>query len=330
MSTEYIVKFSKNVGNCLFPSEKVDGFVELNPSNNNFTVPTIRVRTHKEQNHESNIDLLFKFITSNFATVDFDDDNKSCSLKYKDGYSRSLEYNSVIEFDDSSSSAYSEFKKSFESLLNSKKETEYYDSGRIKYIGDWIEKDVAPMAKEDVYNGEGVLYFDSHYNRVKYAGEFEDGEFDGAGKFYNSDNNVTLIANNISNGIPVQKGHLHVNFKHRQQVLEIVFNELWVKLDVDDKESKRQLVKSNDFVNIVTSAYLEKSSRNINKLLFEDKNSSEQNVELWNNINDLRLEIVKSRNDMNINMNNLVSVGKAFSSVLILNLMLNMVVIFMH
>ena len=67
MSTEYIVKFSKNIENYFGTSDPVDGFVELNPATNTSRVPTISVRTCKESTHKDNISLLFKFITSNFS-----------------------------------------------------------------------------------------------------------------------------------------------------------------------------------------------------------------------------------------------------------------------
>ncbi len=324
MSTEYIVKFSKNTNNCLYPSDKVDGFVELTPSGNNSRIPTISVRTHKSSSDKDNISLLFKFITSNFAKVDFNDSDKTCSLSYNDGYSRSLSYSSLIEFDDSSSSAYSEFKKTFEDLLNSKYETEYYNSGNVKYTGNIVTED-----SERLYNGEGTLYYDTYFNKAKYIGEFEDGKFDGAGKFFNQDGNVTLIANNISNGIPVQKGKLHINFRNRQEMIDITFSELWIKLDVDDKISQRQLVKSDEFVNMVTSSYLNKTDKSINLLMFEDKSPSEQNIELWNNLQKARREINTIRNDINTNMNNIVSVTKTLTSFVIFNLLLNFVVIYL-
>ena len=324
MSTQYIVKFSKNL-NSLFPSEKVDGFVELIPSKNKYSSPTISVRTHQDSSDTNNIQLLYKFITSNFAKVDFDDNKKICSINYSDGYSRSIDYNSSIEFDDSSSSAYSKFKKSFEELLNSSKKTIYYDSGRVKYIGDVITEE-----EKMSYNGEGSLYFDCYKNTLKYTGEFEEDDFDGAGKFYNMDGNVTLMANNISNGIPVQNGKLHINFRNREEIIDINFTELWVKLGVDSKDDRRKLVKSDDFLNVVASYYITGTSKNIKQLLFEDKSVPEQNIELWNQVQDLKVEVLKSRNDLNINLNNLVRVGKTFTSLLIFNIMLNMVVIYLR
>ena len=336
MSTQYIVKFSKDMDNCFASSEKVDGFVELMPSKGTYSTPTISVRTEEDSKNDNNVQLLFKFITSNFATINFDDESNTCSLKYRDGYSQSLEYNSVIEFDNSSSSAYSQFKKSFQELLNSKKETTYHNSGRVQYVGDMITNENSIGSKCKEYNGSGILYYDTYKGVVKYQGEFEDNEFDGAGVFHNIDNNITLTANNISAGIPVQKGKLHINFKNRQQVFEITFSELWEKLNINSSNKtinsnmiKQNLVKSDDFLNVVASLYLETPTKNVNQFLFEERSVSEQNLELLDQIQSLKLELLKSRNDMNINMNNMVSVGKAFASFLFLNILLNVVVIYL-
>ena len=325
MSTEYIVKFSKNIENYFGTSEPVDGFVELNPANDTSRVPTISVRTCKESTNKDNISLLFKFITSNFAEVNFDDDKNVCSMTYKDGYSRSLDYKSEIKFDSSSSSAYTAFKTEFVKLLNSKKETEYYNSGRVKYVGDTLVED-----GETTYHGNGTIYYDSYYNRLLYEGEFEDNMFDGSGKFYNYDNNIMLEANNISNGIPVQKGKLHINFRHRQEVIDVDFDELWLKFNLKDRHDKRDFVKSTNFVNMVTSSYLENSDKNMNQLIFEDRSTSEQNLAIWKDIQLIGEELQIIKNDTNINMNNLVQVGKGLTSIMILILLLNISVLYFN
>ena len=112
-------------------------------------------------------------------------------------------------------------------------------------------------------------------------------------------------------------------------MIDIIFSELWIKLDVDDKLGQRQLVKSDEFVNVVTSSYLNKTDKNINLLMFEDKSPSEQNIELWNNLQKARREIHMIRNDINVNMNNIVSVTKTLTSFVVFNLLLNFVVIYL-
>lgn len=323
MSTEYIVKFSKLIDGIFEPSIKQDGYVELSPSNTNSRIPTISVRTHKDSNDTDNISLLFKFITSNFANVDFDDNNKVCYLSYKDGYSRSIDYKSIIEFDSSSSSAYSEFKNHFENLLTTEQETLYYQSGRVKYIGS-----IKKLDNLEFYNGEGTLYFDSYFNKVQYTGEFEDGDFDGSGKFFNMDNNMTLIANNISNGIPVQNGKLIVNFRNRKEIIDIDFDKLWFDLELSDKNEKRSLVKQVDFVNIIASSYLNTSEKSMNQLIFEDRSTTEQHLIIWNDIQKIKEELNTIKSDSNINMNNIVNVTKALTSILIFNLLINLVALY--
>ena len=323
MSTEYIVKFSKNIGNYLSDSTEIDGFLELTAPNNFSRVPTISVRTCKESTHKDNVSLLFKFITSNFAEVNFDDKTHTCSMTYKDGYSRSLDYKSDIKFDSSSSSAYSKFKSEFEKLLNSKQETQYYDSGRVKYVGDIQTKD-----DDSFYQGEGVIYYDSYHSRPQYIGEFEENVFDGSGKFYNYDNNIILEANNISNGIPVQKGTLHINFKHRQEVIKVDFDELWFNIGLKEKSDRREFVKSTNFVNVIASSYLDKTDKKMQQLIFEDRSSPEQSVAIWTDLQHIKEELDIMKKDTNINMNNMVTVARVLTSVMVFSILLNISALF--
>lgn len=323
MTTEYIVKFTKVIDGLFDSSVKTDGFVELSPSNKNSRIPTISVRTHKKSTDENNLSLLFKFITSNFADVKFDDNQKTCSLTYKDGYSRSIEYQSIMEFDSNSSSAYTDFKSQFQNLINTDRQTIYYDSGRIKYMGDVKNED-----GDEIINGEGTLYHDTFLNKPKYIGEFEDNEFDGSGKFFNIDNNISLVANNISNGIPVQTGKLIVDFRNRKEIIDIDFDKLWFDLDLSDKNEKRSLVKQVDFVNIIASSYLNTSEKSMNQLIFEDRSTTEQNLIIWNDIQKIKEELNTIKNDSNINMNNIVNVTKALTSVLIFNLLINLAALY--
>ena len=323
MSTEYIVKFSKNIGNYLGDSNEIDGFVELNAPNNISRVPTISVRTCKQTTDKDNVSLLFKFITSNFADVNFNDDTNTCSMTYKDGYSRSLDYKSEIKFDSSSSSAYSTFKTEFEKLLNSKQETQYYQSGRVKYVGDIQTKE-----DETFYQGEGVIYYDSYHSRPQYVGEFEEGMFDGSGKFYNYDNNIILEANNISNGIPVQKGTLHINFKHRQEIIKVDFDEVWFNIGLKDKNERREFVRSNNFVNIIASSYLDKTDKKMQQLIFEDRSSPEQSLAIWTDLQNIKEELDIMKKDTNINMNNMVKVTRVLTSVMLFSILLNISALF--
>ena len=150
--------------------------------------------------------------------------------------------------------------------MSTTNQTIYYKSGNEKYVGAvTVENDKMVM------NGSGTLYYDNMKHSVKYTGEFEDNTFDGAGRFQNSDGNLVLVANNISNGILVQKGKLFVNFKNMSQVIDINFLDFWSKLEIDSKEDKKKLSRSNNFVQIITSEYLEGTCKSLDNLLFEDK-----------------------------------------------------------
>jgi hypothetical protein len=287
-TNDYIVKFTKNVHDYTRTSEKFDAFLGLNSTN---SIPTIVIRTCKDKFDVNNKILFHKYITKEFAKVEFNDSNRSCSLSYQDGYSRSISYKSLIEFDDNSSSAYSTFKESFEKLLNTKSESQYFDSGRLRYVGEVLELE----DEENSYNGNGVLYYNTCSNSKKFIGEFEDGEFDGAGEFYNDDGNIKIVANNISNGIPVQKGKLHINFQSREEVVEIDFSRLWDTLCIKDKRHQRKIVASDNFVNETARLYWGNSDKSMDDVVFEEKSTSQQNVEIWNQLKEISNEINKTR-----------------------------------
>ena len=290
-SNDYIIKFTKNVHDYSRTSEKVDAFLELNTNN---SIPTIAVRTHKDKFDVNNRLLFHKYITKEFAKVEFNDSNRTCTLSYRDGYSRSISYKSLVEFDDNSSSAYTTFKESFEKLLNTKSESQYHDSGRLRYVGEVLELE----DEENSYNGNGTLYFDSQNNSKKYTGEFEDGEFDGAGEFFSNDGNIKIVANNISNGIPVQKGKLHINFQSREEIVDIDFSKLWQSIGIKDKRKQRSYVSSDGFVNNIAKIYWGQSDKTMEDVIFEEKSTSQQNIEIWNQMKNLNDEIKQLRFEM--------------------------------
>ena len=188
--------------------------------------------------------------------------------------------------------------------------------------------DVKNEDGDEIINGEGTLYHDTFLNKPKYIGEFEDNEFDGSGKFFNIDNNISLVANNISNGIPVQTGKLIVDFRNRKEIIDIDFDKLWFDLELSDKNEKRSLIKQVDFVNIIASSYLNTSEKSMNQLIFEDRSTTEQNLIIWNDIQKIKEELNTIKSDLNINMNNIVNVTKALTSVLIFNLLINLAALY--
>jgi hypothetical protein len=272
MATQYIVNFTSSIDNIT-----TDGFAELSKTN----IPTLTVRTCKDPSDKRNQTLLLKFMTNDFAIVSFDDNKTTCNLSYKNYYSNEM-YNSTITFDSSSSSAYSNFKKTFNEYYNSKYETEYYKNGREWYVGEVLyKKDDKDAVIERIPNGTGTFYYDLPLHKIKYSGEFENGECDGSGTFYNTDGRITIKANNISNGVPTQKGKLYIKYSKKQEVIEIVFKEVWEKLGLSTKECKKSFVSSESFVNNVALLYWKKDDISMEELIFEDKTLDEKYMELW-------------------------------------------------
>jgi len=277
MTTSYIVKYINNTN-----EDEIDGFAELTKTKNN--IPVLTVRTHKEATNKSNVVLLYKFITNNFANISFEDNTTQCILSYRDGYNNTV-YTCNIMFDGSSSSAYADFKKKFNEMYSTKYETRYYPSRREKYVGEVIcrdttSKDNLPI-KEALPNGRGTIYYDLPYHKMKYTGDFDAGVYDGMGTFYSRDNKIYLVAKNISYGIPTQIGKLHINYNNKKEVIEIKFNEVWEKLNISEKNNKKLFVQSDSFVNDLATMYLDQNTISINELIFQDKTKEEKYNELW-------------------------------------------------
>jgi len=289
MSTQYIIKFSRNENDNL-----LDGFVELGRETYN-NVPSITVRSHKNVLDDDNVTWLHKLITNNFADVNFNDEKHECFLSYKEGFSRSLDVTSKVIFDKSSSSAYTTFQKELSAMLNSRYESEYYSNGRVLYTGEVLYKDNNEGVKSRVPNGNGTLYYNTLSQSVKYSGEFEEGKFDGSGTFYSKDGNLKITANNISNGIPTQKGKLFINFQNVNEVIDLNFREVMEKLKLDTKDNQRNFVLSDTFVNKVTSSYWHHPDMNMNQLEFINMKVKDQQLEIWNEIKSLKEDVKKNR-----------------------------------
>lgn len=274
MTNQYIVQFTNNT---VTETEPACGFAELFKTNN---IPVLNVRTCENKNDRSNQNLLYQFMTNNFAQVSYNDDNLECVLKYFD-------HVSVIKFDRHSSSAFTEFKKQMETLLNSKYETEYYPSGRVLYVGEVLylkENDVVVKRQP---HGSGVLYYDLPNYKIKYSGEFENGLVDGAGVFYDRTGNLKLKANNISSGVPTQKGKLEVLFKSNQQVVNLNFFTLWDDLNVTDKS---RFVISDSFVDRIALYTCKFENMSFDDLCFDDKTVDDKLVDLRKLLVNIRQE----------------------------------------
>ena len=290
MSSEYIIKFI-DTNNTTY-----DGFVEL--SKNKSNIPIINIRTHKSNSDKMNQSLLYKFMTNNFAQVSFDDETSICNLSYKDFYSSNI-YNNTIIFDNSSSSAYADFKKTFNNYLNSKCETEYYPSGNEMYVGEVLyKKGMDEVVVERLPNGHGTYYYDTPSHKIKYIGDYEEGNYDGSGTFYSSDGKINVIALNISNGIPTQKGKLNINFSKKKETIEFQFNDVWEKFKFATKESKKEFVNSEYFVTSIVKLYWKDNI--LDELIFQDKPSSEKYTEMWKMLKLQHEQLNFINNNMNI------------------------------
>ncbi len=104
-----------------------------------------------------------------------------------------------IRFDARSSVAEKNFFDEFNKLRKVVQFVERYPSGNKKIEG---------MKTDDGYNGYCIEYYDRLNSPIKFMGEYEDGEYDGAGEFFSEDSNIRLICNNICNGVPNGIGKL--------------------------------------------------------------------------------------------------------------------------
>ena len=278
MSNQYIVKFSKDASYS--ESSLYDGFLELISDNG---CPTILIRTCKDSTDPKNVNLLNLYVTKNMGKFNFDHHTLTCTINSYYKYYR-------IIFDSSSSSAFTDFQKNFETALNSKFDTEYYPkSGNLKYVGE-IVTNMVPVK----YHGNGKLYYDKPGQKVRYQGEFSDGYFDGAGKFYSSDGRVVLTANNISNGVPVQKGKLEINFG-KQEVLEVKFTELWSKLNLNDKDSVRSFVLSDEFLDDILINFWDNKDVTIEEARFKYLPEEDKQMVIYNQLKDMKKYMEETR-----------------------------------
>lgn len=281
-TTRYIIKFCKDIQTS---NNFVDSFVELVKSTDGYH-HIIEVRTEQNPINVKNITLCYKFITNDFAKITYNDNLYQCLLEYpfEHEYGRNLK--SVIKFDESSSSAYSDFKNKLSMLTTTQLETIYYPNGYIRYVGDVLYVKNNNTVTERVANGNGILYYNEVNQKVKYKGEWENGKFDGAGIFYSYDGKMSIKANNISNGVPTQKGKLFINLDNFNKTYEINFTELFDKLKVN-KENRYNFVLADDFVKKVAKHYNE----SIDKLIFNELSTNDKFSELWNQINELNAKL---------------------------------------
>jgi len=316
MTTHYIVKILKEFE---APVNEFDGFAIIKQPDE-FFGPTLLLQTKQDRSDRDNVRILYRYISKDFAEVGLYDSETTVMLTFKDCYT-SNRFSYKLVFDKNSKSSYNSFKKELTTLMNTSNRTLYYNSGNEKYLGT-----ISTENDESKMNGSGTLYYDNSNHAIKYSGEFENDEFDGAGRFQNREGNIVLVANNISNGIPVMKGKLFVNFREMKRTIEVNFLDFWTKIGVDAKVNRRTITKSNNFVKVVASQYLENGKENIEKMLFEDKTTEQQNMIIWKRLDNLRKEqhannVRRDKQHMDL-LNMVTMMGFIAATRLMLNFML--------
>lgn len=270
MSNQYIIKFSNNV----LYEEPVNGYAEI--SKTNFDIAYLNIRTHEDKNDKMNKVLFHRFITnySSFGEVDFCETNMKFSVTIFDTMHK-------IYFDKNSSSAFSDFKSRLCSLLESRFETKHYPSGNVYYAGEVLYTKLDDGTLKMDAHGQGIVYYDQPNLKIKYSGEFENGYFDGAGVFFNADGTISLKANNISKGIPTQKGKLEINFKTKKETINIDFFTVFDEIDINDNNSKVQFVMSNDFLEILAESVCKFDDTTLEELKFNEETTEDKITKIY-------------------------------------------------
>ena len=73
----------------------------------------------------------------------------------------------------------------------------------------------------------------------------------------NKEGNLVLVANNISNGIPVHEPGKLLKFPHNQKLLKLIFWTFKIDLKLTPTLEKKRIAKSDRFVKVVASVYLD-------------------------------------------------------------------------
>jgi hypothetical protein len=273
MSRVYIIKIKINDN-----SNMIEAFLELSKNTNDH--PFIQVKTSDNQV------LLYKYISNDFAQVSFSTvgDNYSCLINYFD--KNKVKYNTTFHFDSQSASAFTDFKQKLTEMINQKVETIYYPNEHLYYFGETIvDKD-----NMKIPHGLGTIHYDSDISKVKYTGEFENGNYDGAGEFFSYDNKISIKANNISNGIPTQKGVLLINLKVNPESFDIDFNYIFESFKLVEKKDKQYFVKSDFFVKKIADLYWSRVE-SIESTIFREQSVKDKQQEIWNQLQEINNKI---------------------------------------
>ena len=170
-----------------------------------------------------------------------------------------------IEFDSNSFASFNEFEKNIKKIINTSIKEVYYDSGNLKFSGEFVDGKL---------NGNGWEFYDSINPVFKYQGEFEDGMYDGEGVFVSRDGLIKVHINNITENVPHDYGKLIV-----KDVGE------W---DVDFSKYDINIQDDNFCYNLA-----EIIVGNVKEKLFKNLPITQQISLLWDKMNELTIKIDK-------------------------------------
>lgn len=260
MVSKYIIKFSQS-----HRVSPVDCTLNISPLIGN--IPMLTVTEEERKNILLSLDITNK-ISFNFLEQDH-----ICNIKYTNFKNQNGE--SILYFGNNNTSAFKDFRENITKILTKKYKTMYYESGNIMYSGE---------TAENKPNGVGALYYDSPTHEIKYHGEFEDSNFDGAGIFYSKSQDFRVEALNISNGYPTQKGKFKI-FSSAEEI-DIEFSKIYKDFDLVVKEEKNKWVSSDDFTtNICNYCYPNIDSK---EHTFTNKVQSEQLLDIWRDLQEIK------------------------------------------
>lgn len=203
--------------------------------------PRLIVSTH-ENNLSLDNEVVFDKIISNDFRVNYEDQDEY--------FTTSIRVNNKvvgIMFDRNSSESFENFKKELNQKLSTDNRSQYYTSGNVEYSGEFVN---------ELPHGSCTYFYDGPDFKVKFKGEFENGEIDGGGIFYSRDGKIRIKINNISNGVP--NGYCRMLIRTKEGTdLKKTFN-------YDDLRNTYN-VHSNEFCYNIARNFLP----NIDRVLFE-------------------------------------------------------------
>ena len=276
--SNYIIQLSHNKNNFI----ENNSIVSFNLNKLIFK----NLKTYKETNSI--------FLNNNNNLQIFNDENLIYLLD------NNLEY--YILFDNNSKSAFNSFIKNLEQKYNGKL---YYDSGNLRMEGEFT------LNKQTGYysgNGDCIVYYDSIDKTLLYEGEIENENYDGAGIFYNLNQNICLKINNIDKNTPIGQGILTIKKFDKTIIYErnFKFNDLpYINLKNLDLDGFIDSNMSELFPDLVENYNTYKNEYlielNIHNKINEYKNipSNEQNNYSIKKLVELEIKFDKLLNEFN-------------------------------